>query len=66
MRMESSESGYNSLLFIKAMDDIWVVMTPFGHVVTVILVVHSYVPQIFERWSSNRVIEPNVQGGSDF
>ncbi len=24
------------------------------------------VPNIFERWSSNRVIEPNVQGGSDF
>ncbi len=28
---------------IKAMDDIRVVMTPFGDVVTVILVVNSYV-----------------------
>ncbi len=29
---------------IKAMDDTGVVMTPFGDVVTVILVVNSYVP----------------------
>ena len=32
----------------------------------------SYLPrvngvsQIFERWSSNKIIEENVQGGSDF
>ncbi len=31
-------------LQVKAMDDIGVVMTPFGDVVTVILVVNSYVP----------------------
>ncbi len=31
------------LLVVKAMDDIGVVMTPFGDVVTVILVVNSYV-----------------------
>ncbi len=32
-----------SLSFLKAMDDIGVVMTPFGDIVTVILVVNSYV-----------------------
>ncbi len=31
---------------IKAMDDIGVVMTPFGDVVTVILVVNSYVRRL--------------------
>ena len=31
-----------NIMFIKAMDDIGVVMTPFGDVVTVILVVNSY------------------------
>ncbi len=31
---------------LKAMDDIGVVMTPFGDVVTVILVVNSYVGHV--------------------
>ena len=35
--------GQNIIIQIKAMDDIGVVMTPFGDVVTVILVVNSYV-----------------------
>ncbi len=26
----------------------------------------SVVPQIFERWSSNRIMEGNVEEGSDF
>ncbi len=36
-----SSTGFSQS--IKAMDDIGVVMTPFGDVVTVILVVNSYV-----------------------
>ncbi len=33
----------NTSIIFKAMDDIGVVMTPFGDVVTVILVANSYV-----------------------
>ncbi len=36
-------STRRSCSVVKAMDDIGVVMTPFGDVVTVILVVYSYV-----------------------
>ena len=45
------------------MDDIGVVMTPFGDIVTVILVVNSYV---FDRQSGCKIIKQNVPGGSDF
>ncbi len=37
------EDFFSEIPCIKAMDDIWVVMTPFGDVVTVILVANSYV-----------------------
>ncbi len=40
------------------MDDIGVVMTPFGDVVTVILVVNSYV-----FLYKHKIIKPNVSGG---
>ena len=36
-------NAFEQITKVKAMDDIGVVMTPFGDVVTVILVVNSYV-----------------------
>ncbi len=38
----NTHSVTSMVKYLKAMDDIGVVMTPFGDVVTVILVVNSY------------------------
>ena len=47
-----------------------VTFTPWHHGVTYLWHLWSFgqnvVPQIFERWPSNKTIERNVQGGSDF
>ncbi len=43
----SYQCAFGIVIVIKAMDDIGVVMTPFGDVVTVILVANSYVVGFF-------------------
>ncbi len=45
--MDILETGVVIVSFFKAMDDIGVVMTPFGDIVTVILVVNSYLLGFF-------------------